>query len=322
MTTSTLDLMKAVTRNRGDASAIGQSHRHTPTAESGPAQPGASEPDAIRLGGDQRFAGANGTGPKRYPPMNLHSLPTGITRSLRFVSLFRREPHDPDTFHRFMAADTMRQVLEYRTLAGANAVDVGGGHGYVADALCEQQASCLVIEYQPGNLKHDSVPPTAVRGDAYALPVADASVDFVHSADLLPRVREPRSLIDEMVRVLKPVTGVGYVSFTNWYSPWGGHETSPWHYLGGRMAVRRYRRKHGRPPANEFGVNLHPLHIGDVLDWFAQHPELEIRWVGPRYWPTWTRAIIQIPGVREVITWNLVVVFGRKGGNEPGPAPA
>ena len=28
--------------------------------------------------------------------------------------------------------------------------------------------------------------------------------------------------------------GVFYLSWTNWLSPWGGHEFSPWHYLGKR----------------------------------------------------------------------------------------
>ena len=42
---------------------------------------------------------------------------------------------------------------------------------------------------------------------------------------------DPMGLIEEMIRVTRP-GGLVYLSFTNWYSPWGGHEMSPWHYLG------------------------------------------------------------------------------------------
>ena len=38
-----------------------------------------------------------------------------------------------------------------------------------------------------------------------------------------------------MVRVTKP-GGLVFVSYTVWWGPWGGHETAPWHYLGGRFA--------------------------------------------------------------------------------------
>ena len=56
-------------------------------------------------------------------------------------------------------------------------------------------------------------------------------------------------MIDEMVRVTRP-GGTVFVSFTPWWSPWGGHETAPWHYLGGEYARRRYRPP-DRPRAEE-----------------------------------------------------------------------
>ena len=39
--------------------------------------------------------------------------------------------------------------------------------------------------------------------------------------------------------------------------PWGGHETAPWHYLGGRARrATGTRAKHGRRPKNDFGQSL------------------------------------------------------------------
>ena len=79
-----------------------------------------------------------------------------------------------------------------------------------------------------------------------------------------------------------------------------------------RRAVERYERRYGKRPKNEYGVSLYRLHIRQVLDWFNERDDLDILWVGPRYMPEWMRWIEHVPGVREVVTWNLVVIFRRK----------
>ena len=33
----------------------------------------------------------------------------------------------------------------------------------------------------------------------------------------------------------------------------------------------------------------------------------------PRYYPRWTKWIVRVPGLREILTWNLVVVMRRTG---------
>ena len=53
-------------------------------------------------------------------------------------------------------------------------------------------------------------------------------------------------MLAEMARVVRP-GGLVYCSYTLWLSPWGGHETSPWHFLGGHRAARRYEQRHGHP---------------------------------------------------------------------------
>ncbi len=39
--------------------------------------------------------------------------------------------------------------------------------------------------------------------------------------------------------------------------------------------------------------------------------DLEILDALPRYYPRWCRAVLRIPGVREIATWNLLVVMRR-----------
>ena len=92
----------------------------------------------------------------------------------------------------------------------------------------------------------------------------------------------------------------------------GGHETAPWHYLGGEWAAQRYERRHRRPAKNRYGVSLFPLHIGRVLGWARLHSEVDLLDAFPRYYPYWTRPLVRLPGIREVATWNLVMVLRRR----------
>jgi arabinofuranan 3-O-arabinosyltransferase len=143
------------------------------------------------------------------------------------------------------------------------------------------------------------------------LPVPDGIADVTFSSNVLEHVPEPARFLDEMVRVTRP-GGVIYVSFTAWYSPWGGHETAPWHYLGGERAARRYQRHHGRAPSNRFGSSLFACHVGPTLRLARRHPGVEVLDALPRYYPDWMRWIVEVPVVREVATWNLLLVLRRR----------
>ncbi|MBM3675018.1 MAG: glycosyltransferase [Actinobacteria bacterium] len=239
---------------------------------------------------------------------------TGIARSVHLLKLFRKEAADPDTFYHYLAADTLRHMRRYVDPAGRTAIDIGGGPGYTAEALEAAGARCHVVEYNFAELGlHDRSPASAMVGDGQALPLRDGCAGIVHSSNVLEHVPDWRAMLHEMVRVLEPERGLGYLTLTNWLSPWGGHETSPWHYLGGERAVERYRRRYGVDPKNEYGVSLFPIHIRDVLAWFRDRPDVETLWEGSRYLPDWSRWIVRVPGAREIVTWNLAVVFRRRG---------
>jgi SAM-dependent methyltransferase len=149
-----------------------------------------------------------------------------------------------------------------------------------------------------------------VAGSALRLPVASGSVDVCFSANVLEHVGDWRAMLAEMVRVTRP-GGVIFVSYTNWLSPWGGHETSPWHYLGGERAARLYQRRHGRPPKNRFGTSLYPVSVAAALRWARSADGVVLTDAVPRYLPGWTRPVLALPAVREVVTWNLLLVLRR-----------
>src|SRR4029078_6337893 len=107
-------------------------------------------------------------------------------------------------------------------------------------------------------------PDPAVVADEYLLPLADAVADVTFSSNVLEHVADPQTFLSEMVRVTRP-GGLIYVSVTNWFSPWGGHEWAPWHYLGADRARARYHRRTGRPAKHTLGENLFAVHIGPTL---------------------------------------------------------
>ena len=232
-------------------------------------------------------------------------------RTLRLFRLFLTEQSAPDLFYRELAADSVRQVEAYGSLAGRTALDLGGGPGHFTAALRARGARCVLVEPDLAELSALGTSPAgAVRGDGMRLPVADAAVDVCFSSNVLEHVQDPDRMVAEMIRVTRP-GGLIYLAFTNWYSPWGGHEMSPWHYLGAGYAERRYLRKQLELPKNRPGTGLFPLHVGPILRQIRGRNDVEVLAAQPRYYPRWCRAVLAVPGLREVLTWNLMLVLRR-----------
>jgi SAM-dependent methyltransferase len=236
---------------------------------------------------------------------------SSLRRSVRLFRLFLAEQDDPDTFYTCLAEDAAAQVAEHGALSGRTVVDIGGGGGWFTAAFRARGANCYLFEPDPAELfSRTTVPAGAVVADGYWLPVRDGDADVVFSSNVLEHVPDPMGLIEEMIRVTRP-GGLIYLSYTNWYSPWGGHEMSPWHYLGPRYAERRYIRRHRRKPKHECGVNLFPVHVGPMLRALQARPDVKIVEARPRYYPRWCRLLVRLPGLREVATWNLMLIMRR-----------
>jgi 2-polyprenyl-3-methyl-5-hydroxy-6-metoxy-1,4-benzoquinol methylase len=236
-----------------------------------------------------------------------------VARSVRLFRAFRNEQSDPDFFYGLLADDTVKQLRTYTDLAGALVVDVGGGAGYFAEALRGAGAQIVFVDCDAGEMsaRGGEIPDGGILGSALELPLRSGSVDVCLSSNVLEHVPEPFTMAEEMVRVTRP-GGTIYLSFTNWLSPWGGHETSPWHYLGGQRAALRYERRHGRRPKNVFGESMYAVSVADTLRWARRQSAAEIVDVMPRYLPRWAKPIVRLPGVREVLTWNLVLVLRKR----------
>ena len=230
-------------------------------------------------------------------------------RSWRLFQAFRVEQSDPAHFYGTLASDSVGQIRTYAELDGRWVLDVGGGPGYFADAFRGAGATYTPLDADLGELSGLGDPePGTVVGSGMRLPFADDSFGVTYSSNVLEHVKEPWTMADEMVRVTKP-GGLVFLSYTLWYGPWGGHETAPWHFLGGHRAARRYERKHGHPPKNVFGTSLFPVTAAAGLRWARRQTATETVAVIPRYLPRWSWWVLRVPVLRELVTWNLAIVL-------------
>ena len=61
-----------------------------------------------------------------------------------------------------------------------------------------------------------------------------------------------------------------------------------------------------------YGIEVFRLDIGQVLRWVREDERADFIDVFPRYYPTWARAIVRVPGVREFATWNVALALRRR----------
>ncbi|MDV3128601.1 class I SAM-dependent methyltransferase [Mycobacterium sp. 21AC1] len=239
-----------------------------------------------------------------------------LGRSVRLLSEFRFEQSEPARFYGALAADTVAMVTDLWTgytgedPTGRTMLDVGGGPGYFASAF--ESAGMRYIGVEPDPREMHAGPagePGAgsfVRASGMALPFADASVDVCLSSNVAEHVPHPWRLGNEMLRVTRP-GGLVVLSYTVWLGPFGGHEMGMTHYLGGYRAAARYTRKHGHRPKNDYGSSLFAVSAADGLRWAVSTGALVAAF--PRYHPQWAWWMTSVPGVRELLVSNLVLVL-------------
>jgi SAM-dependent methyltransferase len=242
-----------------------------------------------------------------------------LSRSLRLLREFRFEQPDPARFYGALAEDTAALITDlWRAEHGAapsgrTLLDVGGGPGYFAAAFARAGVTYIGVEPDPSEIHEMHAGPgdndgtaTYVRASGIALPFDDDSVDVCLSSNVAEHVGQPWRLGGEMLRVTKP-GGLVVLSYTVWLGPFGGHETGLWHYLGGRRAARRYTRKHGHPPKNNYGSSLFAVSAADGLQWATATGALLTAF--PRYHPRWAWWMVHIPILREFGVSNVVLVL-------------
>jgi SAM-dependent methyltransferase len=134
--------------------------------------------------------------------------------------------------------------------------------------------------------------------------------DLVICSNVYEHLAKPEQFIASIGQLLNP-GGWFYLSWTNWLSPWGGHEFSPFHYLGPSHGHRVYDRIVRKPRLHTPFVNLFPTHVGRTLKRLRVQPDLTLVKVAARYYPEFS-FVTRIPLLREFLTWNCAVLLRRR----------
>lgn len=238
----------------------------------------------------------------------VRGAPPPLTSRRALLALFLAEKRDPEPFYRALAARTLAGWPF--ALDGARVLDLGCGGGQLGQALADAGAHVVGADLDVDDLA-EAVRRggTCAAADGTQLPFLEGAFDGVVCSNVLEHTPDPSAVFDEIERVLEP-GGWAWVSWTNWYSPWGGHEIVPLHYLGPRLGLTLWRWLRGEPRKNVPFEGLWPTHIGSTLALVRARPGLRLLDAMPRYYPS-QRWLLRVPGLREVATWNCLLLLER-----------
>ncbi len=245
-----------------------------------------------------------------WPPIIGEARRVGadVPSKRELLRLFLREKSDPEPFYVALARLSVAELPV--PIRNQLILDLGCGAGHYAFALEAAGAEVVPIELSEASLRSSgSIPRGALAGSAEFLPFPASTFDGVFCSNMLEHAPDPEPVLNEISRTLRP-GGWAWISWTNWYSPWGGHEIVPFHYLGPQLGLKVWRCLFGEPRKNVPFVELWPTHIGDVLSIVRSHNGLRLVDAYPRYYPS-QRWILGIRGLRELLTWNCALVIER-----------
>jgi SAM-dependent methyltransferase len=219
---------------------------------------------------------------------------------------------DDAEFYVLQAQDAL-QWIERQGVAiqpGLRVLDLGCGHGIFGNEFLPR--GCDVTYADAANilkpeLRQQRFVEMNLDTDDYA---KLGQHDLVICSNVLEHLAKPKQFIDRAAGLL-PTGGHLYLSWTNWLSPWGGHDFSPFHYLGARRGVALWSRLTGRKSDHTVFTNLFPTYIGEVLRWVRVNPDLQLVKAAPRYYPE-LAFLLNIPVAREFLAWNCALLLRRR----------
>jgi SAM-dependent methyltransferase len=219
---------------------------------------------------------------------------------------------DDEDFYLLQARDAIswmqKQGVSFHT--ATSVLDLGCGHGTFGAELLSLGCTVTFAD-------QESNPVPGIEAASYRQinldrddPGSLGTYDVVVCSNVLEHLAKPFDFIRTLPKMLNP-GGHFYLSWTNWLSPWGGHDFSPFHYLGPHTGHRVFDRLFKRKRIHTPFITLYPIHIGPVLRAMRSEPKLEVVKVVPRYYPelSW---IMAVPVMREFLAWNCAVLLRKR----------
>jgi 2-polyprenyl-3-methyl-5-hydroxy-6-metoxy-1,4-benzoquinol methylase len=228
----------------------------------------------------------------------------------KLIAHHLRHGDDPG-FYLIQAHDAIAWLEKKKVLMSptTRALDLGCGHGIFGAELLKKgcrvefadEVNYLIPEIQNAVFKQIHID----REDIGSL----GKYDLVICSNVLEHLADPGRFIDAIPRLLNE-GGAFYLSWTNWLSPWGGHEFSPFHYLGSKRGHLVFDKLTKRKRKHTVFVNLFPFSISCGLRLIKQQPQLRVIAAAPRYYPEFS-FILRIPILREFLAWNCALLIMR-----------
>lgn len=229
-------------------------------------------------------------------------------------------------YHKFQAFQASLLLEHFRkhgiSISESRVLDLGSGIGGYSNEFVRNSAQVLSIDFFHPRGTH-STNPFLIQASALKIPLTDESIDFIFCASLIEHLAEPAHLLSETSRVLKP-SGTCYVSFPPYFSPRGGHEFSPFHYLGESLAMRMINRDRKIPDwvrqfynvplkAGSFrstydGFGLYQMTIHKFRN-LVKDTDLIIFNSSTRYFPI---SFVRWPIIGEVLTWHAQFLLRKR----------
>jgi 2-polyprenyl-3-methyl-5-hydroxy-6-metoxy-1,4-benzoquinol methylase len=238
------------------------------------------------------------------------------TALLRFMILHKLVAHyfkhkDDAYFYLLQAQDAIRWLEQSGVRLGkeTRVLDLGCGHGVFGAELVKK--GCQVTFADDGNWLFPELagaPFLQINIDKEDISRL-GQYDLVICSNVLEHLAKPEEFINSARNILAP-SGKLYLSWTNWLSIWGGHEFSPFHYLGPNRGHLIYDKVKGGKRKHTPYVNLFPTYIGHILKVVRKNPDLRVLRIAPRYYTEFS-FLMHIPLLREFLAWNCALLIGR-----------
>jgi SAM-dependent methyltransferase len=242
-------------------------------------------------------------------PVAPDSADAEIPSALEILRRFRHEKTDPEPFYVGLASRTFSAFPH--PVQDRQILDLGCGPGWYSKAMEQAGAKVVGLDLGAADVhKAGENGVAAMVGDGMNLPFADATFDGVFCSNLLEHVPDPMAVVDEIARVCKPGAWA-WISWTPWYSPWGGHEIVPLHLLGPSLGPKLWERWFGVPRSNVPFDGLWPTYVGAVTKAVKADDRFDVESIHPRYYP-FLKPIMSVPGLREFASWNCVIDVVRR----------
>src|SRR5882724_11636765 len=150
----------------------------------------------------------------------------------KLIARHLKHGDDPE-FYLLQARDAIRWLEEGSVTIGqqTRTLDLGCGHGVFGAELAKRGCAVTFADEENFLLPEiANLPFRRINIDCDELAQL-GQWDLVICSNVFEHLKKPDQFLDSVHRILLP-QGKLYLSWTNWLSPWGGHDISPLHYVG------------------------------------------------------------------------------------------